>query len=313
MILQIALDTPLRRIFDYRPPAEFAGQGAHEAPPLGVRVRVPFGRRQLVGILVGVASESDIAAPKLKAALGILDQLPILDPVTFDVLRWAAEYYHHPVGEVFAAALPVSLRAGQPALEMTQRWSLSDSGRQELASPATRRAPQQRALLAWLESRGRATAEEIAAEFKAAQLRTLAARGWVIAETVAPGPEAMESRPSEVALTQAQELSVAAILASLPGFAAHLIHGVTGSGKTEVYLRVIAAAIADGRQALVLVPEIALTPQLVDRFRRRFSSGVMVVHSGLAGGERRDAWRAAHGGQARIIIGTRSAVFTSLP
>jgi primosomal protein N' (replication factor Y) (superfamily II helicase) len=313
MILQIALDTPLRRVFDYRPPAEFAGQGAHEAPPLGVRVRVPFGRRQLVGILVGVASESDIAAPKLKAALGILDQFPILDPVTFDVLRWAAEYYHHPVGEVFAAALPVSLRAGQPALEMTQRWSLSESGQQELASPATRRAPQQRALLAWLESRGSATAEEIAAEFKAAQLRTLAARGWVIAETVAPGPEAMESRPSEVALTQAQELSVAAILASLPGFAAHLIHGVTGSGKTEVYLRVIAAAIADGRQALVLVPEIALTPQLVDRFRRRFSSGVMVVHSGLAGGERRDAWRAAHGGQARIIIGTRSAVFTSLP
>jgi primosomal protein N' (replication factor Y) len=313
MILQIALDTPLRRVFDYRPPAEFAGQGAHEAPPLGVRVRVPFGRRQLVGILVGVASESDIAAPKLKAALSILDQFPILDPVTFDVLRWAAEYYHHPVGEVFAAALPVSLRAGQPALEMTQRWSLSESGQQELASPATRRAPQQRALLAWLESRGSATAEEIAAEFKAAQLRTLAARGWVIAETVAPGPEAMESRPSEVALTQAQELSVAAILASLPGFAAHLIHGVTGSGKTEVYLRVIAAAIADGRQALVLVPEIALTPQLVDRFRRRFSSGVMVVHSGLAGGERRDAWRAAHGGQARIIIGTRSAVFTSLP
>ena len=313
MILQIALDTPLRRVFDYRPPAEFAGQGAHEAPPLGVRVRVPFGRRQLVGILVGVASESDIAAPKLKAVLGILDQFPILDPVTFDVLRWAAEYYHHPVGEVFAAALPVSLRAGQPALEMTQRWSLSESGRQELASPATRRAPQQRALLAWLESRGRATAEEIAAEFKAAPLRALAARGWVIAETVAPGPEAMESRPSEVALTQAQELSVAAILASLPGFAAHLIHGVTGSGKTEVYLRVIAAAIADGRQALVLVPEIALTPQLVDRFRRRFSSGVMVVHSGLAGGERRDAWRAAHGGQARIIIGTRSAVFTSLP
>jgi primosomal protein N' (replication factor Y) (superfamily II helicase) len=313
MILQIALDTPLRRVFDYRPPAEFAGQGAHDAPPLGVRVRVPFGRRQLVGILVGVASESDIAAPKLKAALGILDQFPILDPVTFDVLRWAAEYYHHPVGEVFAAALPVSLRAGQPALEMTQRWSLSESGQQELASPTTRRAPQQRALLAWLESRGSATAEEIAAEFKAAQLRTLAARGWVIAKTVAPGPEAMESRPSEVALTQAQELSVAAILASLPGFAAHLIHGVTGSGKTEVYLRVIAAAIADGRQALVLVPEIALTPQLVDRFRRRFSSGVMVVHSGLAGGERRDAWRAAHGGQARIIIGTRSAVFTSLP
>ncbi len=88
---------------------------------------------------------------------------------------------------------------------------------------------------------------------------------------------------------------------------------MTGSGKTEVYLRVIAAAIADGGQALVLVPEIALTPQLVDRFRRRFSAGVAVVHSGLTDSERRDAWRAAHSGQARIVIGTRSAVFTSLP
>ena len=298
MIFQIALETPLRRVFDYRPPAEFVDRGPHEAPPLGVRVRVPFGRRQLVGVLVGVAAESGVTAPKLKAALGILDQFPILDPVTFDVLRWAAEYYHHPLGEVFAAALPVSLRAGEPALEMTQWWSLSESGRQELASPTTRRAPQQRALLAWLESRGRATAEEIATAFKPAQLRTLAARGWVMAQTAAPGAEAMESRPSEVALTPAQQLSVAAILASLPGFAAHLIDGVTGSGKTEVYLRVIAAAIADGRQALVLVPEISLTPQLVDRFRRRFSAGVMVVHSGLAASERRDAWRAAHGGQA---------------
>ncbi len=129
----------------------------------------------------------------------------------------------------------------------------------------------------------------------------------------APGLVALEVHPSEVALTAAQDRSVAAILASLSTFAAHLIYGVTGSGKTEVYLRVIAAAIAEGGQALVLVPEIALTPQLVDRFRRRFSSGVAVLHSGLAGGERRDAWRAAHGGQARIVIGTRSAVFTSLP
>src|SRR6202051_5045469 len=155
MILQIALDTPLRRVFDYRPPAHFEGPGA---PPLGVRVRVPFGRRQLIGILVGVASESAVVAPKLKEALAILDEQPIFDPVTFDLLRWAAEYYHHPVGEVFAAALPASLRAGQPALEVTQWWALSESGRQELTDSANRRAPQQRALLAWLENRGRATA-----------------------------------------------------------------------------------------------------------------------------------------------------------
>jgi primosomal protein N' (replication factor Y) len=277
-----------------------------------VRVRVPFGRQQLIGILVGVASESAVPASKLKTALEILDEHPIVDPVTFDLLCWAAEYYHHPIGEVFAAALPVSLRAGQAALQRTEWWSLSEAGRQQLSTPSTRRAPQQRALLAWLGESGCATADDIGEAFKPAQLRSLATRGW-ITEAAAPAAAAMELRPSDVALTLPQAECVAAILASLSTFAAHLLYGVTGSGKTEVYLRVIAAAIAEGGQALVLVPEIALTPQLVDRFRRRFSSGVVAVHSGLGGNERRDAWRAAHSGQARIIIGTRSAVFTSLP
>jgi primosomal protein N' (replication factor Y) len=116
-----------------------------------------------------------------------------------------------------------------------------------------------------------------------------------------------------VTLNEPQAQCVAAILATRGSFAAHLLFGVTGSGKTEVYLRVIAAVIEDGGQALVLVPEIALTPQLVQRFRRRFGAGVVAMHSGLAGSERRDAWRSAHEGQARIVIGTRSAVFTSMP
>jgi primosomal protein N' (replication factor Y) len=309
MILQIALNTPLRRVFDYRPPAGSAGA----APRLGVRVRVPFGRQQLIGILVGVASESSVAAPKLKTAVDILDEEPLVDPVTFDLLRWAAEYYHHPLGEVFAAALPVSLRAGQPVMKRTEWWSLSEAGRQELSHPSSRRAPQQRALLAWLKDRGRATAEDVGEAFKPGQLRALAARGWIASQAVVPDHAAMEQRQSDVDLNSAQAQGVAAILASLSTFAVHLLYGVTGSGKTEVYLRVIAAAVADGGQALVLVPEIALTPQLVDRFRHRFSSGVVAVHSGLTSVERRDAWRAAHTGRARIIIGTRSAVFTSLP
>ena len=108
MILQIALDTPLRRVFDYRPPAQLVGS---TAPSLGVRVRVPFGRQQLIGILVGIAAESQIEPAKLKAAIGILDEQPVIDPVTFELLRWAAEYYHYPPGEVFAAALPASVLA----------------------------------------------------------------------------------------------------------------------------------------------------------------------------------------------------------
>ena len=245
MILQVALDTPLRRVFDYLPPSQGGG-------PLlpGVRVKVPFGRRQLVGILVGLAEESQVAAAKLKPALEILDAAPVFDAVTLDLLRWASDYYHHPIGEVFAAALPVSLRTGQAA---------------------------------------------------------------IAAETADPAPAAIVTNPSDVQLTEAQTAVVLAISETLGQFVPHLLFGVTGSGKTEVYLRVIAEVLKRGGQALVLVPEIALTPQLVERFSRRFSAGVAVLHSGLTGKRRRDAWRAAHSGAARVIIGTRSAVFTSLP
>jgi primosomal protein N' (replication factor Y) len=311
MILQIALDTPLRRVFDYLPPAP--GSPEQQAPRPGVRVLVPFGRQRLIGILVGIVSESTLPLPKLKAALEFLDELPVFDPVTFELLHWAADYYHHPIGEVYAAALPVSLRGGQSAAINTEHFSLTQKGREELKEPSSKRAPQQRALLSWLADRARATADEVSEAFPPKLLKSLAARGWIAARPAgAPDLIPIQMRPGELALTGAQAQAVDTILA-LSNFNAHLLYGVTGSGKTEVYLRVIAAAIAAGGQALVLVPEIALTPQLVDRFRRRFSAGIAVVHSGLTDVERRDAWRAAHSGQARIIIGTRSAVFTSLP
>jgi primosomal protein N' (replication factor Y) (superfamily II helicase) len=312
MILQIALDTPLRRIFDYLPPVPVPATPA--APRLGIRVLVPFGRQRLIGILVGIVSESALPAIKLKTVLEFLDEEPVYDAVTFELLRWAADYYHHPVGEVYAAALPVALRAGQPAVANTEHWSLTKQGREELASPSTRRAPQQRALLAWLSERADATADEVGESFKPALLKALAARGWIAARiSAADSADEMQMHPGGLALTGAQAQAVETILTSLSSFSVHLLYGVTGSGKTEVYLRVIAAAIACGGQALVLVPEIALTPQLVQRFRSRFSTGVAVVHSGLTDTERRDAWRAAHGGHARIVIGTRSAVFASLP
>jgi primosomal protein N' (replication factor Y) len=315
VILQVALDTPLRRVFDYLPPA----QGREGPAPLpGARVLVPFGRQRLIGILVGIVSESAVPLHKLKAALEFLDDLPVFDPVTFELLRWAADYYHHPVGEVYAAALPAALRSGHPTAVSTEHWSLTALGREELKNPSSKRAPQQRALLSWLADRTDATADEVSESFKASLLKTLAARGWIAARVpTAPSdltPTQVEpGERGELALTGAQRQAVEGILATLSTFSVHLLDGVTGSGKTEVYLRAIAAAIAGGAQALVLVPEIALTPQLVDRFRRRFSAGVAVVHSGLTDSERRDAWRSAHSGQARIIIGTRSAVFTSMP
>ena len=311
MILQIAIDTPLRRVFDYLPPPT----RSQDTSPLGVRVLVPFGRQRLIGILVGIVAESAVPALKLKSALEFLDESPVYDPVTFELLRWAAEYYHHPIGEVYAAALPVSLRAGQSAISSVEYWSLTEAGREQLALPGSRRAPQQRALLAWLAQRPRATAAQVSEAFKPAHLKALEARGWIVprSSNLAGDLGPVEVQPGALALTGAQAQAVETILTTLSSFSVHLLFGVTGSGKTEVYLRIIAAAIAQQGQALVLVPEIALTPQLVARFLHRFSAGVVAVHSGLTNSERRDAWQAAHSGRARIVIGTRSAVFTSMP
>ncbi len=318
MIWRIALDTPLRRVFDYLPLND-----ASATPPLGVRVSVPFGRRKLVGVLVSTAAESAIAASKLRRIEAILDTAPIFDAATFELLQWAADYYHHPIGEVFAAALPVSLRSGQAAIKSTQYWRLSELGREQLAQPTPKRASQQRALLAWLAEQGRASTAQVRAVFKTTPLRALARQGWILSDSspsaapqVAASLEAAPDLPvrsDELTLSSAQAEAVKAIIATLSKFAVHLLYGVTGSGKTEVYMRAISAAIAADGQALILVPEIALTPQLLERFQRRFGAGVLALHSALTDSERRDAWRAAHAGAARIIIGTRSAVFTSLP
>jgi primosomal protein N' (replication factor Y) len=280
-------------------------------------VRVPFGRRELIGVLVGIVQASSISAEKLKPALAMLDDDPVFDPVTFDLLRFASDYYHHPLGEVMAAALPAALRLGQATDGAADLWSLSEAGTRELAAPTSRRGPRQRALLAWLAERVHATADEVTDAFKPEHLKALAQRGWVISrrplQSPTREPAPVDLHPGDVSPTNAQTKVIEAITASFGRFAAHLLYGVTGSGKTEVYLRVIADAISQGGQALVLVPEIALTPQLVDRFRRRFNAGIAVLHSALTGAERRAAWRAAYGGRARIVIGTRSAVFTALP
>jgi primosomal protein N' (replication factor Y) len=312
LILRVALDAPLRRVFDYRMPAGAAASAA-PAPRPGVRIEVPFGRRRLIGILISVAAGSAVPEGKLREAFAILDTEPVFDAVTFALLQWAADYYHHPIGEVFAAALPASLRAGQATESRPMFWSLTRSGRAELHSPGSQRGPRLRALLAWLAEAGRKPHDAIPKPFTKAQLRTLAKRGWIEELPMAITPPAGAPTGTAHVLSAAQTLVLGQIEATLGRFAAHLLYGVTGSGKTEIYLHAIARVVAHGGQALVLVPEIALTPQLVARFEERFGAGVAVLHSGLAGIERRDAWRAAHSGAAHIIIGTRSAVFASLP
>jgi primosomal protein N' (replication factor Y) len=310
-ILRVALDTPLRRTFDYLPPPD----GLPAVP--GARVEVPFGTRTLVGVVVEVGTGSELPVAKLRAARAVLDAEPVLDPVTFELVRWAADYYHHPIGEAWATALPTLLRAGRPLTARETRWRLTEAGLEAVAT-GKRLGPRQRALVdALAQAEGSIGDEELdalGAQVRDA-LRALVKRGWV--ESFEVETPAIEPPPPQPAAgpspTPAQQVAVERIGAALGGFAPFLLHGVTGSGKTEVYLRVIEQALAQGRQALVLVPEIGLTPQAIARFRARFAVPIAVLHSGLTGAERLAMWRAARDGSAPVVIGTRSAVFVPLP
>ncbi len=307
-ILRIALDMPLRR------PFEFLAPDGLEAAALrpGVRVRVPFGRRRLIGILVEVAARSELPMTRLRRTLEILDREPVLDEEVLGFALWAADYYHHPVGEVLAAALPAALRGGAAASASDERWQLTPAGAAEAPPILGRRAPRQHALIQRLRA-GPAAAQQLVSlgpRWREA-LRALVARGWVERVESAPAtPEPGAVTPgSGPVLTTAQDDVLTALTRARGQFAAWLLHGVTGSGKTEVYLRFVEELLRERRQALVLVPEIALTPQLVGRFSERFCAPMAVLHSGLSEGERLIAWRRARSGEADIIIGTRSAVF----
>jgi len=304
-ILQVVFDTPMRRCFDYLPAADAP------VPRPGERVRVPFGRQRAIGMVVAQADEGAWPRAKLKAVTQSIDTMPLWDEATFRVLRWAADYYHHPLGDVLFGALPKMLREGAAASRDEVVWRLSDAGRESIATGAHLGSRQQ-ALVGMIGEDG-AAAPAIAAAGHGAALRVLARRGWLESLTRgAPPPPAGAGRPGPV-LTAHQGAAVAAVGDSLGRFGAFLLHGVTGSGKTEVYLRLIERVLESGRGALVLVPEIALTPQLVARFRERLSAPVVALHSSLADGARLEAWRAARSGSAPVVIGTRSAVFTPMP
>ena len=325
--LQVALDTPLRQQFYYLPPDALAAAVAIRP---GMRVRVPFGRSLLVGVVTALRDQSDVPPEKLRAALELLDTEPVLDAAALALLHWAADYYHHPIGEVLHSALPKLLREGAPAIATDEQWSITAAGRAALQAGELARAPRQRELLQLLD-----TAAHSAAQLRAAlpkwrdSARALRERGWLEVGNIAvdvlttddhplagantnAAARAADAEPATVeapALTAEQQSAIAAVDAASGRFAAFLLHGATGSGKTEVYLQLVATHLAQGRAALVLVPEIGLTPQLVSRFAARFREPLAVLHSGLTDTQRLLAWRLAASGAARIVIGTRSAVF----
>ncbi|MGD9841961.1 MAG: primosomal protein N' [Steroidobacteraceae bacterium] len=310
-ILRIAIDTPLRRLFDYLPPTLLDT----ELQP-GMRLWVPFGRRRVVGVVVALSDHSEVPTAKLRRAFELIDSQPVFDQQLFTLLQWSAEYYRHPIGEVLAAALPGALSTGAAQVASHEYWQLTTLGLSDARAQTAKRATRLLALIdglsdtAWHDASSLGTMHS---DWRAG-LRTLQERGYVHsqqrANTFATTTNC--NTGTQLQLGAAQHQALQHIVASLGNFTTLLLHGVTGSGKTEVYLQAIAAVQQRGQQALLLAPEIALTPQLVARFTERFKVPIAVLHSGLNDSERLNAWRAARSGAASIVIGTRSAIFTAL-
>jgi primosomal protein N' (replication factor Y) len=323
--LRVAVNAPLRNGFDYLPPD---GRPARDVP-LGSRVRVPIGRRTAIGIVIGHATQSAVDPAAIKPVHEVLDGRPLLDAQLLRLLHWTADYYHHPLGEVLAAALPKSLKEGAPATAQIAIWQITPAGAAALESGACGRAQAQAALLTLLATHPQGMSGAQIARLLSgwrAPARALLPRGWVAtavveaSEAAVPGREvpghpagpAQSDVSSAPALSPPQAEAVAAVAASAGRYECLVLRGATGSGKTEVYLRAAAAVIERGGSVLMLVPEIALTPQLVERVSRRLPADIAVLHSGVGDAERLAAWRRARAGRARIVLGTRSAVFAPL-
>ena len=306
-ILQVALPLPPPRLFDYAaPPGHQPGPG-----DIGCRVRVPFGPRELVGVVAGVGAAAPAQEGRLRPVHALLDTSPLLHGELLQSLHWLARYTHAPLGEVLATALPAALRRGEPLPDThAWAWRLTEAG--VTALPGLRRGSRPRRLAELLEASARdedalaGLLDDWRSAARALERRGYAGRVAIPASQLAPDP-----RPGPTPNDE-QAAAIDALRAA-QGFSPMLLDGVTGSGKTEVYLHAIADCLGRGRQALVLVPEIGLTPQLLARFRMRLGVPVHATHSGLADGERARTWAAAWRGEARVIVGTRSAVFTPLP
>jgi len=308
MIALIALNLPVVQPFDYL-------AGDLSAAHIGCRVRVPFGQKERIGIVVGMREASDRPLAQLKAVTALLDEQTLLPHDMLALLRFCSDYYHYPLGPTLFAALPGHLRKGKEAVVRTHlQWKLTPSGMQQGAGLPVR-AKAQRALFARLcEGPLAENALEVTAHARNL-LKTWLVAAWI--ETAPSAPlDILTKLPlsSAPVLNFAQQQAVEQVQAALGRYETFLLHGVTGSGKTEVYLHLAQQVIAQGGQVLLLVPEIHLTPQLTGQFSQRFGAELIAtLHSGLGETQRLRHWLAAQNGTAKIVLGTRLALFTPMP
>ncbi|KPK51600.1 MAG: hypothetical protein AMJ63_11915 [Myxococcales bacterium SG8_38_1] len=324
--VEVALPVPLRRVFTYGVPDSLRG-----SLRCGSRVAVSFNRRKLAGVVVSGREELPEGVKRALAVAGLLESDPVFTPELLRFLERAAKYYMHPLGEVLRAAAPAlpsgamkRLRAdgflqaeeNLPGQRVAHHvtWEIRATGKH---AEGARLGARQKKLLDRLRDQDSVLLDELRSEISDARnvVRTLAEKGLVAFEEVEANPDPFFRTPVERDVppvpTPAQEHAIDAITDAIleQRTESFLLHGVTGSGKTEVYLRAIDEVRRAGAGAILLVPEIALTPQLVGRFRARFGDDIAVLHSGLTARQREDAWQALRRGRVRVAIGARSALF----
>jgi primosomal protein N' (replication factor Y) len=298
-VVRVAVAKPLHQLFDYAVPPDMT------PPVAGARVVVPFGRQRLTAICV--ERNPDDAHAQLKPLLSVLDDTAAIPEELRALAGWLCDYYQHPLGEVLATMLPAEARRGHElTIVRPEQWTATGT-RSDLA-----RAPRQQALMEALAAAGGTLSASALAEagFSRALIRAAAGKGLITRTEAATGfTLGIDEQPPELSDEQAGVLSD--LLARTDCFAPSLLEGITGSGKTEIYLQLIDNVRKAGHQVLVLVPEIALTPQTVGRFERRFGSGggVASLHSNLGDQERLQTWLKCRSGEVSVLIGTRSAVF----
>ena len=315
-IVEVAVPLPLRRCYD------FVVSKGNDAAVAGGRIKVPFGNRLLIGVICTIKSDSSYSLDKLKNAEEVLDSESLFEPQLWATLQWISQYYLAPIGEVFSAALPVALRQGNQIKPKAQKsWRLSEYGRSADINDLSK-APLQLAIIKRLVREKTLTAKDFKEHSSGWRnaVSALDEKGWLESEESKPELRSSQIEKNsenyhalDTELLNDQQKNVIERLEQTvqsQSYSSTLLHGVTGSGKTEVYFNIVNRVLEAGQQVLILVPEIGLTPQLINRINSCFDVPVSILHSGLNKTERHLAWWHAREGNAKIILGTRSAVFT---
>lgn len=311
IIIRVAIQRPIYKLLDYH-------CNISSLPKSGCRVRVPLGNSSIIGIIVETDVNSEVQ--NLKSIIDVIDQQSLFSDAMFDLLKWASQYYFYPLGEVLFHALPVLLRKGKsyPKIKL---WKANQLGI-NLENDQLNRSPKQKEMLALL-IKNEVDAQQLRENFgthwrnilKQLDAKELIIQREIDADKIINKAQNNRTVKQRITLTDEQQNSIESISSDFKESQPKpiMLHGITGSGKTEVYLRSIESTLEKGKQILVLVPEIGLTPQLLARFQEHFPEyNISSLHSALAAGDRLRVWMGARSGSINIIIGTRSAVFTPM-